>query len=141
MSDGTHYFDPQTRKVFCGSTEPRQPVSGNVEVVTCASCLRLLIQEGSKLRVVSSELPHCESCTCQPLKRVPVQASFPRPSKGIPGRPPGTIAWSEFLTAFKKYQDKYHGRQTAEDISDRGGFGYWELTDLLGYEPETWRSA
>lgn len=34
---------------------------------------------------------------------------------------------------------RYGAGQSAERLAERGGFGYWELTDLLGHEPKTWQ--
>ena len=34
--------------------------------------------------------------------------------------------------------NRRHRGQSAERIAERGGFGYWEITELLGREPNTW---
>jgi hypothetical protein len=52
--------------------------------------------------------------------------------------PPGTIDWSEHLEIWQAYDKRYHCRQSAEIIAERGGFGFAEATDLLGHEPMTW---
>ena len=51
--------------------------------------------------------------------------------------PPGTIAWSEHLTIWKLYDKRYPGCQTAEEIAQRGGFGYEEAVSF-GHKPTTW---
>jgi hypothetical protein len=51
--------------------------------------------------------------------------------------PYGTVAWWEHLEAWNKYQRKHKG-QSAERIAERAGFGYQELTTLLGHEPTTY---
>ena len=65
-------------------------------------------------------------------RRAPVQA------ERAPVKPAGTIAWSEHLEAWRGYDAKWNCEQSAERIAERGGFGYLELVDLLGHEPETW---
>lgn len=59
-------------------------------------------------------------------------------ARKIGSHPPGTISWTEHLEAYKAYSDKYGTQQTAKRINERGGFGYDELTALLGREPKTW---
>lgn len=79
---------------------------------------------------------HCETCICG--RRAPVQAD--RGHK--PGEKPkgyGTIAWAEHLEAYGTYSGRYGKSQSAERLTERGGFTYWELTDLLGHEPKTWQ--
>lgn len=70
-------------------------------------------------------------------RRAPVQGDF-RIQRGSPGSVDGTIAWSEHESAWKRYAHKYGLDQSAESIAERRGFGYKELTLLLGHEPETW---
>jgi hypothetical protein len=53
--------------------------------------------------------------------------------------PYGTVARSEGLTAYEAYAKRHGVGQSFERLLERGGFGYWELTDLLGHEPRTWR--
>uniref|UniRef100_A0A6M3LMY8 Uncharacterized protein n=1 Tax=viral metagenome TaxID=1070528 RepID=A0A6M3LMY8_9ZZZZ len=55
------------------------------------------------------------------------------------GRGTGTVAWSEHVAAWEIYR-KYRGDQSAERVTERGGFDYGELVVLLGAEPETWRA-
>lgn len=74
---------------------------------------------------------HCETCICG--HRAPVQAS--REAK----KGPGTITWEEHLLAYSSYAAKYGTSQSAERLSERGGFCYSELIMFLGREPETWR--
>lgn len=65
-------------------------------------------------------------------RRAPVQASST--SGWGKSTPPGTISWEEHLEAYKNY----HYDQSASQIAERGGFGYAEITKLLGHEPTTW---
>lgn len=69
-------------------------------------------------------------------RRAPVQGDRGRYGKA-PGGPPGTISWAEHEEAWRDYHKRY-SYQDAETIAARGGFGYWELCDHLGYEPKTW---
>jgi hypothetical protein len=70
--------------------------------------------------------------------RAPVQGCSRIP-RGQPGHEAGTVAWSEHHEAWGGYARRYGNYQSAERIAERGGFGYAELTDLLGREPSTWR--
>lgn len=54
-------------------------------------------------------------------------------------RPAGTIAWHEHEEAWNEYRSRFRSDQSALTIHERGGFGYYELTTLLGHEPTTWR--
>ncbi len=57
-------------------------------------------------------------------------------------RPAGTVAWSEHVEAHDGYEKRFgRGGQTAERISERGGFSYGELVLFLGRDPETWRPS
>lgn len=76
---------------------------------------------------------HCPTCICG--RRAPVQASYE--SRGRPRKPAGTVAWWEHEKAWEDYGARYSS-QDAERIAERGGFGYWEMTDHLGHEPTTW---
>lgn len=67
-------------------------------------------------------------------KRWPVQGG----PLARPKRPPGTIADHEARVAYAAYAKLYGTRQTFERLHERGGFGYQELTTLLGHEPKTW---
>lgn len=51
--------------------------------------------------------------------------------------PYGTVAWWEHLAAWNVYHKK-HTNQSAERIAERSGFGFGELTTLLGHEPTTY---
>lgn len=76
---------------------------------------------------------HCPTCICG--RRAPVQREY----KGKrPDKPPGTVTWEEHLKAYEGYAARYGTSQSAERLAERGGFGYWEITDMLGHEPETW---
>lgn len=55
-------------------------------------------------------------------------------------KPKGTIAWAEHLEVYEKYAARYGHQQSAGRLAERGGFGYWEATDLLGHEPTTWEA-
>jgi len=67
--------------------------------------------------------------------RAPVQEERVR---GKLMKPAGTVSWEEHVEAWKAYNQKYHGSQTAERIAERGGFGYQELVEFLGREPGSW---
>jgi len=80
---------------------------------------------------------HCETCICG--KRAPVQGTSCYLERGDPKeRGPGTITWAEHLLAYATYANRYGTGQSAERLAERGGFGFWELADLLGREPTTW---
>lgn len=55
-------------------------------------------------------------------------------------KPPGTITWGEHERAWQVYERKYGPGQSAERIVERGGFGYQELVEFLGRDPETWEA-
>jgi len=56
-----------------------------------------------------------------------------------PKKPAGTVAWWEHVKAWEGYAEIYGKHyQSAERIAERGGFGYAELVEFLGHEPETW---
>lgn len=55
------------------------------------------------------------------------------------GKPPGTIAWAEHEEAWREYSRRYGRSQSAERITERGGFDYAELVEFLGREPTTWQ--
>lgn len=78
---------------------------------------------------------NCPSCICG--KRAVVQGEGKR-RNGLKGEGPGTISWAEHELAWSAYASKYGRDQSAQRINERGGFGYCELTKLLGHEPETW---
>lgn len=52
--------------------------------------------------------------------------------------PPGWISWAEHLKAYADYSGRYGTSQSAERLAQRGGFGFLELVDHLGHDPETW---
>ena len=56
-------------------------------------------------------------------------------STGLAGN---VVTWEEHLEAWNAYHRRYPG-QSAERIAERGGFGYWEITQLLGHGPKTWQ--
>lgn len=57
-----------------------------------------------------------------------------RTSKDIPD---GFISWDEHHEAWAVYSQRWSG-QSSEDVESRGGFGYHEITKLLGRPPRTW---
>lgn len=79
--------------------------------------------------------PHCETCYCG--KRAPVQGSR-SDRHGGELKASGSVSWAEHLEAYAAYSAKYGSSQSADRIAERAGFGYWEMTDLLGHEPTTW---
>jgi hypothetical protein len=86
---------------------------------------------------VNDDEKHCESCICG--KRAPVQGEhFMRAPTGRKAVPAGTVSWSEHLEAYEAYAVRFGKSQSADRLAERGGFGYWEITDLLGHEPTTW---
>jgi sterol desaturase/sphingolipid hydroxylase (fatty acid hydroxylase superfamily) len=72
-----------------------------------------------------------------PPGRAPVQGEATNDRRGY--RPPGHVAWDEHVLAWKEYH-RHHHEQDAGRIAERGGFGFWEMADLLGHEPRTWRA-
>ena len=72
---------------------------------------------------------HCPTCVCG--RRAPVQGDYRV-------RPAGTVAWWEHLEAYTAYAARYGKSQSAERLAERAGFGYQEMTTLLGHEPTTW---
>ena len=70
-----------------------------------------------------------------PSGRVPVQNEATNSRRG--GKPPGSVTWDEHVEAWTEYHRQHWG-QDADTIALRGGFGFWELTDLLGHALETW---
>ena len=60
------------------------------------------------------------------------------PVQGDGSHPPGTVAWSEHLSAWEAYRAKYGNDQSAARIADRGGFSYGEIAAFLGHAPATW---
>lgn len=74
-------------------------------------------------------------------RRAPVQGRhlIPRMRTGAPGEAYGTVSWTEHEEAWRAYAKRYGTDQSAERIAERRGFGYAELTELLGHAPTTWR--
>jgi hypothetical protein len=80
-------------------------------------------------------------------KRAPVQGDGPYclreddpRRKGA--RCPGSVAMWEHELAWQGYAKRFPGcarDQDAARVAERGGFGYDELTEYLGREPETWQ--
>lgn len=68
--------------------------------------------------------------------RAPVQGSLRCPGSR-PSKPAGTITWAEHVEAWVAY-NRMHREQSAERIAERGGFGWYEITELLDHEPRTW---
>lgn len=81
--------------------------------------------------------PHCLTCTCG--KRAKVQADHANSRTGRAPHAAGTVTWAEHLQAYTAYAAINGSSQSAERIDERQGFSYWEMADLLGHEPETWR--
>ena len=75
------------------------------------------------------------SAPAMSARRALVQGEATNDPKGY--KPRGTVAWVEHVEAWEAYHRQHDG-QSAERIHERGGFGYWEITDLLGHEPTTW---
>lgn len=71
-------------------------------------------------------------------RRAPVQSDRFGGSRKIKMEA-GTVSWIEHEEAWMAYTGGT-GRnlQSADRIAERGGFGYREMTDLLGHEPTTW---
>ena len=76
---------------------------------------------------------HCPTCICG--RRAPVQGER-HSSRG--DKPPGSVTWEEYLEAYTAYAARFGRSQSPERLAERAGFGYWEITDLLGHEPTTW---
>jgi hypothetical protein len=77
-------------------------------------------------------------------KRWPVQGqNYANPEMGLarPKKPAGTVSDGEARLAYEAYARRHGREQSFERTHERGGFGYWELTDLLGHEPTTWREG
>lgn len=82
---------------------------------------------------------HGDGCSCPECKVLSSDRRAPVQSDWKPKRvPSGTVAWFEHEMAWQEYNRIYHNDQTAEVIAQRGGFGYNEITKLLGFEPTTW---
>ena len=58
--------------------------------------------------------------------------------RGLRAHEPGSVSRSEFTLAHLMYMIG-GGTQSANRILERGGFSFFELTNLLGHEPETFR--
>lgn len=69
-------------------------------------------------------------------RRAPVQGTL---VGGRWTRVPGSVEWTEHELAWRAYAARYGRDQSAERIAERHGFGYDEITNLLGHEPKTWR--
>lgn len=80
--------------------------------------------------------PHCSTCICG--RRAPVQGERENARGALRAMPPGTVAWPEHEQAYVPYAGRFGTGQSSERLAERGGFGYWELTELLGHEPTTW---
>lgn len=81
-----------------------------------------------------AELAHCPTCICG--RRAPVQADHHADRSRRRG--PGSVTWAEHLEAYATYSGRFGSAQSAERLAERGGFGYREITNLLGHEPTTW---
>lgn len=69
-------------------------------------------------------------------RRARVQGNYHLPLGAI-GRECGTVLWAEHEEAWTQYAKRYGKDQSAERINDRWGFGYSEITSLLGHAPTT----
>jgi len=87
-----------------------------------------------------SELAKAEARCAGQKRRAPVQGNR-RIKRGEPGHEPGTVTWEDHERAWHNYAKRYGRDQSAERISERGGFGYLELTDHLGHAPTTWEPS
>lgn len=58
-------------------------------------------------------------------KQFPIQATNDFDGK------PATIDWSLAEIAVKEHKRRHGGSQSIDDYARRGGFGVWELGDLL----------
>ncbi len=76
---------------------------------------------------------HCPTCICG--RRAPVQGQR---STTRGDKPHGTVSWAEYEKAYADYAARFGTSQSAERLVERGGLGYWEMTDHLGHEPRTW---
>jgi hypothetical protein len=74
-------------------------------------------------------------------RRAPVQAERDPLHREDRARdkPYGSVKWEEHLAAWTQYALRFGSSQSAGRIAERGGFGYYELTALLGHEPKTWQ--
>lgn len=68
--------------------------------------------------------------------RAPVQGEH----KTASSMPPGTVSWEEHLEAYAVYVKTHGNAQSAERLAERAGFGYQEITELLGHKPKTWKA-
>ena len=73
-------------------------------------------------------------------RRAPVQGDYWIP-RGTIGREPGSVTWTEHLEAWRQYDRDGHGSQSADRLAERGGYGYSEITKLLGHAPKTWTAT
>lgn len=73
-------------------------------------------------------------------KRAPVQGDYWLP-RGTRGREPGSISWAEHLEAWGAYSKRHGTEQGAERVAARGGFGFEELSTLLGHAPTTFEEV
>lgn len=70
-------------------------------------------------------------------ERAPVQRDGYR-TRNLVYKPPGSVLWAEHCEGWKQYARRFGEDQSAERIAERGGFGYYELTEYLGHNPTTW---
>jgi hypothetical protein len=85
---------------------------------------------------MTTTLPSPGEATLTDTRRAPVQSEW---HKCRMVRPSGTVSWPEHQQAWQEYNKRWRGHQSAERIAERGGFGYAEITSLLGREPTTWQ--
>lgn len=108
--------------------------------------VRKLLENVSPLIKSGCTVPtECAESTSGDLGvRCPVQRQAPyvKPD-GVArsGKPAGTVSLTEAAEAYSVYAKRYGTSQSFERLHERGGFGYWELSELLGHEPKTWLSS
>jgi len=105
-----------------------------------------VLPEHDPMRLLSPEARDllAASIFVRGARRAPVQAEGVSESHaeltGEVYKPGGTVAWAEHEEAWRAYHQRWRS-QDAETIARRGGFGYREMTALLGHEPTTWRAG
>jgi len=67
-------------------------------------------------------------------KRFPIQGDYRRELNEVYG----SVPWSVAQVAYDEYHRRYPG-QSMERLAERGGFGYWEMTEYTG--SEDWKKS
>lgn len=65
----------------------------------------------------------------------PIQRTFSK--EHLKYLPVCTIPWWLAEIAYREYQSRFKTSQSLEQLAERGGFGRFELLDLLGNQTET----